>query len=195
MRPRVAGRVVGALMLVVFPLYAIGQARAGTLAGTVLVLANSAAVVTIGAIVWRCVRASLRLVGVGYLLARAVEALVLGSGVLVAATGGASATYPLAMVALALGSIPLCLALPRLGWAPRWLAWWGVVGYAMVALAMPLEFVREGASLPAAAVGAGFEVVFAVHLLRVGFRDAAESTVISERCDAGGAEAAGSRLA
>lgn len=165
------GRVIGALALVAFALYAGGTTLVDAdqrVPGAIAVLLNSAVVVGIGvlahssAIGWRPVQART------YLLARILEAGLLGVGLALLLTDhplAADRLYWAAMLALGLGSLPLLLTLPGLGAAPNWLARWGVGGYALISIGALLELAGVGGGLILSAPGGLFEVVTAVLLV------------------------------
>jgi hypothetical protein len=111
------GRTFGALVLAAFLLYGIGSALADQPAGLALVMLNSVAVTIVGLIGFRLLRQRHQRIGISYLVARILEAILLAGGIgLVAFNGSDNADtvgYLLAMVALGLGSVPFCQALGR----------------------------------------------------------------------------------
>ena len=112
------GRTFGAIVLAAFLLYGIGSATADQPIGLALVLVNSIAVSLAGLIGFRLVRAADHDVGLGYLVARLLEAVLLAGGILmaeVADVGSADTTgYLLAMIALSVGSVPFFKVLRRI---------------------------------------------------------------------------------
>lgn len=176
------GRIAGALFLAAFVLYGVGNALSDTWVGITLMLGNSLAVAAIGVLVHACLRTEFRHTSNVYLGARVVEAVTLGTGALLLSADHTEANaqlYRVGMLALGLGSIPFCRVLSRMGWAPRWLAWWGLVGYGILIAGAALDFVIEGALLVASIPGGFFEVMFAVHLIRRGFASRQQSARIS----------------
>ncbi len=169
------GRAFGGIVLAAFLLYGIGSGVADQPLGMALVLLNSIAVALAGLIGFRLVQTSDRSVGVGYLAARAAEAVLLGGGIILAHYGDITDAdndgYLLAMMALGVGSIPFCHALGRRRWIPRPLATWGSYGYAALVLAVGLEL-ATGRSLAVvfAVPGGLFELALGLFLLRFGFR-------------------------
>ena len=115
----------------------------GQAAGAVLMLGNSAIVVAIAVLLIPVVRRESEAAAWGYFAARLAEALLLALGVvfaltrlsvdeagLAAALGAAQFfSYQVAMLALGLGSLPMCAALLRGGLLPAWLSIWGLAGY------------------------------------------------------------------
>ncbi len=177
-------RRVGVLFLAAFLLYGIGSSLATTAdasgplltTGVVLMLLNSAAVIAIGALMLPILRAASPRVAVGYLATRIAEGGLLAAGAvsLLAASDAAEhrnfLAYNGAMVALGLGSIVFCVAMLRSGLVPRFLAVWGVVGYAFFATGSVLELLGvSGAGVVSAIPGGLFEVFFGVWLIVKGF--------------------------
>lgn len=219
MNTRTAGRAVGALVLSAFFLYGGGSFlvdsassaavplpqnadSAGQLvAGALLLLINSLAVVMIGALAFRVLWERHPRVAAGYLATRAVEAVLLSLAPLgmlalafltrdndgLSVAGGAGleglarsavensqAAYWVAMTALGVGSIFFCRALLQTALLPRFLAGWGMVGYAIFALGGLLEIAGCGVGLALSAPGGLFEVAAGSFLLAKGFRCSAE---------------------
>src|SRR5690349_19916212 len=143
----VPGCIVGALFLCAFLLYGSGSALVETTPGTLLLLANSVAVVAVGLLAQRLVTAP------SYLVARVCEALFLAVGVVFLllrapfSTDANTLCYQVAMVALGLGSLPFCRAMGRAGLIPGWLATWGTVGYGVFALGAVAELLGYGIGL------------------------------------------------
>lgn len=168
------GRTFGAIVLAAFLLYGIGSATADQPIGLALVLVNSIAVSLAGLIGFRLVRAADHDVGLGYLVARLLEAVLLAGGILmaeVADVGSADTTgYLLAMIALSVGSVPFFKVLRRIRSIPQPIATWGVYGYAALATGALLEL-ATGQSLAVifAVPGGLFEVVLGLYLVRSGF--------------------------
>ncbi|MEV4725994.1 DUF4386 family protein [Micromonospora humida] len=172
---RVAGRWAGAFFLSAFVAYGVGSALAGRPAGVALVLANSVLVAAIGALVFRALRRPHPGVAWGYLVARGAEAFLLAAGPVLRARygdGAAELAYQLAMLSLGLGSLPLCLALARRCWLPRWFAGWGAAGYALLAAGAAAELSGVGIGVAPAVPGGLFEIAFGVLLLVRGFAPA-----------------------
>lgn len=168
------GRTFGALVLAAFVLYGIGSAQAEHPVGLALVSLNSAAVTIAGVIGFRLLRSRHRRIGTGYLVARIVEAVLLAGGIGVVAftdsTDADSTGYLLAMVALGLGSVPLCHVLGRGRWLPQWLAQWGIAGYALLATGALVELTTgRGVTVLFAVPGGLFELTLGLYLLRRSF--------------------------
>ena len=213
---RTAGRVVGGMFLSGFVLYGGGSfltnaaTNGGTAlpqnatslnqlsAGAALMLANSAAVATIGALAFRVLRHRARRTASSYLLTRTVEATLLAiaplatlvlvalSNLGVATPGGSGSaltslaraaadngesTYWVAMTALGLGSLFFCRTMLRTGLLPRLLAVGGIVGYATFALGSVLQLAGYDVGLALSAPGGLFEVSVGSYLLAKGFRE------------------------
>lgn len=178
---RTIARIVGALLLAAFVLYGGGNAIASNAAqgdgmltlGVGMMLANSAAVLTIGVLLVPILRPHSPAVAKIYLATRIFEAAFLALGaiaLLVGAAGVNVAAYNIAMAGLGIGSLFFCVVLYRSRLVPRFLAVWGFVGYAAFALGSLLELSGVvGAGLIGAAPGGLFEIFFAAWLLLRGF--------------------------
>ncbi len=172
--PLWTGRAFGGIVLAAFLLYGIGSATADQPIGLALVVVNSIAVSLAGLIGFRLVRAADRNVGLGYLVGRVAEAVLLAGGILMVEhldVGGAdTAGYLLAMIALSVGSIPFCQVLGRRRWIPRSLATWGIYGYAALAVGAVLELATgRSLSVVFALPGGLFELVLGLRLIWRGF--------------------------
>ncbi|SCF07165.1 protein of unknown function (DUF4386) [Micromonospora matsumotoense] len=176
---RVAGRWAGAFFLSAFVAYGLGSALAGQPAGVTLVVLNSVLVAAIGGLAFRALRRAHPGAAWTYLVARGAEAFLLTAGIVLRDRVGAGAgdlAYQLAMLALGLGSLPFCLALARRHWLPRWLALWGTVGYALLAVGAAAELAGMAVGVVLAAPGGLFEIVFGLLLLTRGFTPAGAAT-------------------
>ncbi|GAA0926928.1 DUF4386 family protein [Virgisporangium aurantiacum] len=171
MSTRTIGRVIGMLFLSAFVLYGGGAALAGSAstveAGAVLMVANCVAVATIGVL-------ALRMLGtdaVPYLVGRVGEALLLAVGVVFVllrapvTDAAVDYSYQVAMLSLGIGSIPFCVALRRGGLVPYWLAMWGLVGYAVLALGAVAEILGYAVGVALSVPGGLFELTFGALLL------------------------------
>jgi len=198
--PTATGRWIGALFLAAFALYGIGalliEQTAGPGAsaneilasesqiriGALLVVANSVAIVAIGALMYRLATAAERHVRLAYLGARVFEGVflaltaVFGLATITAAESGSANivsvlaeggnwSYQIAMIGLCAGSIPMFWALARSQAMPRWLGLWGVVGYAIFGAGAALELFDVPAGVLLSIPGGIFEITFAVYLL------------------------------
>jgi hypothetical protein len=209
-----AGRIVGGLMLSAFGLYGVGGAlvKAATggrtavpanadspgrlSTGSMLMLANSAAVAGIGVLGARVLRRGARRTARVYLGARIAEATLLAgppastlclvalarrgvrpsddTGPVLSAAARAvlersETTYWLAMTTLATGSVAFCRALLDGGLLPRPLAVWGIAGYAVFAAGGVLQLAGHEVGLPLSIPGGVFEGVAGTYLLIKGF--------------------------
>lgn len=171
---RLEGRIFGLLVLSAFVLYGVGSALADDLVGLALIAVNSAAVAVIGMIGFRLIREDRPRVAMGYLAGRIAEAVLLLGGVVLATRSDTSTAdntgYLLGMFALGLGSIPFWHSLGRDGLLPTWLAGWGIVGYAALALGALIELATGSSVLIVfAIVGGLFELFIGIRLLMKGF--------------------------
>ena len=173
MSNRTNGRIVGALFLAAFVFYGVGNALVDRPVGAALILLNSLVVGTIGAFVFRVFRRRRLRTAVTYLIARALEAVLLAVGVLLLILMGSSQgndlAYQFAMLILGVGSVPFCRALRRDRIVPGWLAVWGTVGYVLLAAGALLELMGLGVGLVLAIPGGLFEVAFGLTLIARGF--------------------------
>ena len=163
----------------------------------VLMLVNSALVIGIGALMFPILSRHSQAVAVGYLATRVFEGIVLAVGVVsllslvtlsgsyteaggaespsftalaALASGGNFLAYNVAMAGLGVGSIFFCALMYRSNLVPRFLAAWGVVGYAIFAAGCLLEILGvTGAGMVAVVPGGLFEVFFAIWLIAKGF--------------------------
>ena len=177
MSTKLRDRSLGLLFLAAFPLYGAGSSLLVTESATLglaLVLTNSLVVAVIGRILQSIASPHGRAVANSYLVARLVEALLLGiSGYLVYAAGMADSGtiyYRSAMIVLGIGSLPLLAVLTRVKQMPSWLGRFGFAGY----LALICGIIADGfgavdLGLFLMLPGALFEVTFAFWLLFYGF--------------------------
>jgi hypothetical protein len=178
---RTIARTVGILLLAAFVLYGIGNAIAtraeddsGMLTlGVAMMVANSVAVLAIGAILVPVLRPHSPLVARVYLTTRIFEAtfLSIGAIALLAGSTGINVTaYNIAMAGLGIGSLFFCVLLYGTGLVPRPLAVWGFVGYAAFAAGSLIALAGvPGVGLIGAVPGGLFEIFFAVWLFARGF--------------------------
>lgn len=169
------GRSFGWIVLAAFLLYGIGSAYADQSFGIAFVLINSTAVAIAGVIGFRLLQVAQPMVGRGYLAARVAEAVLLAGGILLAQIGDVADAdntgYLLGMVALAIGSVPFCLALGRERWLPQALATWGILGYVALAAGAAVELATEQPLTVIFAIPGGlFELALGFYLVRNGFR-------------------------
>jgi hypothetical protein len=167
-------------------------------AGAVLMLANSAIVASIGVLVFPILKPHHEISAFAYLIARAIEGVMLAVGVLLLLllvplgqehvdAGAANASvlpslarvaqegnlyaYQIGMISLGLGSLPFCRVLLRARLAPRLMAVWGTVGYAIFLTGAILEVLGYSVSLALSVPGGLFEIAFSVLLIAKGFPD------------------------
>jgi uncharacterized protein DUF4386 len=159
-------------------------------------LVNSAAVATIGVLVFPVLKPHHELSAYAYLICRAIEGTLLAVGVLGllllvplgqehAGAGAADASvlpslaliaqegnryaYQFGMISLGLGSLLFCRVLFRARLVPRFMAAWGLVGYVIFLTGSMLEVLGYGVSLALSVPGGLFEVALAVLLIVKGF--------------------------
>jgi hypothetical protein len=170
---RMTGRIVGVLFLAAFFCYGVGSALADRALGAALMLLNSVVVATIGVLVFRAFRRLHPRTSATYLITRTLEAILLAVGVVGLVSMGSAEinnlAYRVAMLILGIGSVPFCRTLLRDQFVPRWLAIWGMVGYAVLAAGALLELVGLAVGLVLAIPGGLFEVALGVTLMARGF--------------------------
>lgn len=165
---------IGAFFLLAFLLYGIGQAffeaEAGLqkYLGALFIILNSMIVFLIGLFIRKTLKDKNLFVGNIYFITRLLEALLLASVVLnLIATIDLSKkfTYFLPMLILGLGSIPMCFALYKNKLIPYWLAYWGMLGYAVFAFGFLMEFFGRQWSMYHLVLGGLWEITFAIWLI------------------------------
>jgi len=77
--------------------------------------------------------------------------------------------YELGMITLGISGLMLCYTLYRAKLVPRWLAVWGLVGYAIILCGMVSEFMGSGLGLVSSLPGGLWEVFIGVWLIAKGF--------------------------
>ena len=211
MSARTSGRIVGSMFLIAFFVYGGGSILATSVTGTPVVLAdvvgsqdrltagvllmllNSAVVITLGVAAFPVLRRHHPATAIAYLLTRGFEAALLAvSSVLLltlvpladefAATGEqrlavmARVTQEtsllaswVAMIGLSLGSLLFCRALARARLVPRAVAVWGAAGYALLATGGVLELFGHEVGVLLGAPGGLFEAAVGVLLVVKGF--------------------------
>ena len=164
--------------------------------GAILMLVNSLVVAAIGVLMLRVARPHGEVIAFGYLGARLVEAVVLAVGVVFlllqiplareaveAGAAGASSlqilsnlsiqgndfAYQVAMIALGLGSVPFWYLFYRSGLVPRFLAAWGLIGYAIFAGGAVLEILGLEVGLILSVPAGLFEMTLGIWLIVRGF--------------------------
>ena len=207
---RATGRWIGVLILAAFGLYgggsllveditsadAITSEIAGSLTqlrvGVLLIVANSIAVIAIGALMYRLAATTKPSIRLAYLGARLFEGVFLAVGaifvmLLIPAaeagdadlarvlTEGNDMAYQIGMIGLCAGSIPLFWALARARAMPRWLGLWGAAGYAIFGTGAALEIFDVAAGTILTVPGGIFEVTFAIYLIWKGLPPTAEA--------------------
>ena len=175
--------------------------------GAVLMLLNSVAVVGLGALFVPIIENHGKRAALVYLAARIVEAVLLAIGVLcllmliplgesAGEAGGASVAwatavgslltqanrmaFQIAMMSLGLASLFLCVLLFRTRLIPRFLAVWGVIGYALFLGGAIAEIVGMRIGVMLSIPGGLFEVAVGIWLLVKGFQPAADGSRVEE---------------
>jgi Domain of unknown function (DUF4386) len=170
-------------------------------ASAVWMLLNSALVIGIGALMLPILRPHNKNIALGYFATRVFEGIILAVGVIsllslvivsrsyteagaadasyfgtlgALAINGNFMAYNVAMVGLGLGSLFFCYLLFRSNLVPRFLAIWGLVGYAIFATGCVLEILGfAGTGLVATIPGGLFEIFFGIWLIAKGFNPSA----------------------
>ena len=76
--------------------------------------------------------------------------------------------YFLAMFVLGLGSIPMCILLYKHEITPKWLAFWGALGYAILSIGFFMELFGKNWSKYLLGLAALWEITFAIWLIKKG---------------------------
>jgi hypothetical protein len=211
----VYSRLIGALFLLGFLSYGVGNALVASVTGAsgflstisahqitlvlgaFLMLLNSVVVVGMGVLFFPILENHGKRTALAYLASRMVEAILLAIGVLSllmipslaqqavdagqASAGWAKAlgslavqantmAYQIAEMSLGLGGIFLCALLFRVRLIPRWLAGWGLIGYAILLIGFIAEIFGIHISLIFSIPGGLFELALAFWLLIKGFQ-------------------------
>ncbi|MEV7006020.1 DUF4386 domain-containing protein [Streptosporangium sp. NPDC051022] len=164
-------------------------------AGALLMLVNSAAVIGIGVLTLPVLRPHGEISAYAYLTGRTVEAVLLAVGIVfllllgplaqeyVHATGDTSVLsalgriakegnrycYQIAMISAGVVGILFCRVLFRARLVPRFMAVWGLAGYAVFLAGMILDVLGYGVGVFLAVPGGLFEVALGVLLIAKGF--------------------------
>jgi Domain of unknown function (DUF4386) len=184
------GRVVGSLFWAAMLAYLGGTvlvtAAAGrpvlTAAGTMLMLLNSAVVAAIGIVVRPVLRRHDETSALAYLVSRVVEAVLLAVGVVFVLRlmpVAAEYAYQIAMIVVGLGGVVFTRVLLRARLVPRFVAVWGLVGYALLGLGAALEVLGFGVGLLLSVPGGLFELALGVLLVARGFPMARRGTTVN----------------
>ena len=217
MSARTIGRSAGALFLLAYVVYLAGDAlarsgSAGTVAlpqiaahqlqvsaGTLLMLANSAAVIGIGILLFPVLRRHHELSAYGYLAAQVVQGLMLAVGVaflllripLARAYRGSHASvltalarvaeeanhysFWIGMISVGIGGLLLCRVLLKENLVPKFLAVYGLAGYAIFLAGAILEILGRNVGVALSIPGGLFEIAFGILLIAQGFPEAQSS--------------------
>ena len=178
-------RMIGTLFLLAFLLYGIGrnlfesEVFAQKYIGVSLIITNSVVVFFIGVFLRKTLIKYNVLVGNAYFISRVIEAIALVSIVLnlipklsISMDYG----YFIAMLVLGIGSIPMCFILFKNEIIPKWLALWGMIGYAVFAFGFLMELVGKEWSMYFLILGGLWEITFAIWLIIKGGRNRITTT-------------------
>jgi len=175
-------RLIGGLILLAFVFYGGGSALVSNgqqTLGLVLMLINSAVVISIGVLIRSIIFKDAPFSANVYLVTRLAEGLLLGTGAIVWILNSQNfngvelntTLYRLGMIVLGLGSIGFCRWLIVTRAVHVGLAWLGLVGYPLLAMAMFAKFAgSEYWATMLLIPGAIFELTFGLSLLFVGLR-------------------------
>lgn len=174
MSTRTIGRVVGALFLLAFVTYLTGEAMAGSAsllpAGALVMLGNSACVIGIAALVCPIIRQRHEMSAYAYAMCRTIEAVVLAVGIVFLLEQEENDyAYQIAMISAAVAGLVFCRVLLQERLVPRFLAIWGLVGYAVFLVGSMLEVLGYQVGLVLSVPGGLFEVGLGVLLIAKGF--------------------------
>lgn len=165
---------IGSFFLLAFLAYGLGRSffenddLTEKYIGAFLILANSIIVLIIGLFLRKTLQQYNALVANSYFLTRVFESIALASVTLSLVSSlpvSSDLGYFLAMFALGLGSIPMCVVLYRHKLLPKWLALWGVSGYAIFSFGFFMELIGENWSMYLLVPGGLWEITFALWLI------------------------------
>ena len=197
-------RIAGVLFLSAFLAYGIGTAmvtgiieaanpvveftlkKAQLTTGAVLMLVNSAIVISIGLLLLPMIIRFDRAIAWSYLATRAIEAITLAVGVrsllllfaaespvtetaIMTASRGNFFAFQTGMAVLGFGSLFFCALLYRCRLVPRFLAAWGFIGYAVFFVGAVLEMAGLPYGVILSIPGGLFEIAFGIWLITKGF--------------------------
>ncbi len=218
MSAKTIGRTVGVLFLLAYVVYLAGGALAGAgsastvvlshvaghqlqiSAGALLMLANSAAVIGVGVLIFPILKRHHQNSAYGYLTAQVAQGLLLAVGIVFLLlriplaqqyTGihGVSAIPALArvaqeanhysfwigMLAVGAGGLLLCRVLLKENLVPKFLAVYGLAGYAIFLAGAILEILGRNVGVALSIPGGLFEIAFGILLIAQGFPEAQSS--------------------
>ncbi len=169
--------LIGSCFLLAFVAYGLGRYLFDSenlttrIAGSSLIMTNSLVVFLIGYLMKKnLVKYHLQVAGL-YLATRILEGIVLSTIVINWLIGGSMSEdigYYIAMIILGLGSLPLCAVFLKHNIIPRYLAIWGLIGYAIFALGFILELLGLSWSMVLLIPGGLWEITFAAWLIMRG---------------------------
>lgn len=174
MSTRTIGRAVGALFLLAFVAYLTGDALIASAreAGALVMLVNSACVAGIAALVFPILRRHHEISACAYAIGRTVEAVLLAVGTVFLLTltpQGNTYAYQIAMISGAAAGLVFCRVLLQERLAPRFMAIWGLLGYAVLLVGAMLEVLGYPVGLVLSVPGGLFEIALGALLVAKGF--------------------------
>ena len=167
-------RIIGLLFLGAFLCYGIGrnlfesQNNSEQIIGGVLIILNSIIVIYIGILLRETIKAFDSHIANTYLFTRIIEALALSSILLILVPTinmSYDLGYHIAMLALGIGSIPMCYVLYQNNLVANWLAIWGIIGYSLLSLGFLMELFGYEWSMYMLVIGGIWEITFAIRLI------------------------------
>ncbi len=167
-------RIIGSFFLLAFLLYGIGrnifesEILAEKYAGALLIIGNSIIVLLIGIFLRKSLIKFNVFVGNFYLFSRIFEAIALASIVLnifPELSISLDTGYFLGMIVLGIGSIPMCFIFLKHRVIPKWLAIWGIIGYAVFAFGFLMELFGNKWSMYLLGLGGLWEMFFSIWLI------------------------------
>ena len=167
-------RIIGSFFLLAFLLYGIGrnifesEILAEKYTGALLIFGNSIIVLLIGIFLRKFLIKYNVFVGNIYLLSRIFEAIALASIILNIFPNvniPLDIGYFIGMIALGIGSIPMCFLFLKHRIVPEWLTIWGIIGYAIFAFGFLMELFGNEWSMYLLGLGGLWEIYFAIWLI------------------------------
>lgn len=172
--PFVKSKFIGVLFLLAFLFYGIGRSLFESESdvykyfGALLIAINSGIVLLIGFLLRKTIIKFNLLIGNIYFLTRLIEALALSSillNLIPVLNFPLDLGYFIAMLFLGIGSIPMCYICYKQNLLPKWIAWWGIVGYTLMALGFIMELFAKEWSMYLLTIAGLWELIFAIWLI------------------------------
>ena len=170
----IASKAIGILFLLAFLFYGFGRSLFESeldiykYYGALLIVTNSITVLLIGSILRITLIKFNLLIGNIYFLTRLIEALSLSSillNLIPVLNFPLDLGYFIAMLVLGIGSIPMCYLCYKHNLIPKWMAWWGIIGYTIMAFIFTMELFGKELGIYLIMIAGLWELTFATWLI------------------------------